>query len=73
MKQHNSEEIKKGEAARQDLIEQNTILHQQVEKLSAQLATAKSQPVRSEEEMNTSSAGESFSDKSVEEVYELLR
>merc|ERR1712096_163750 len=56
MKEHNVEEIKKGESARQDLISQNSLLHEQVAKLSAQLATAKTATARPEEDL----ASESF-------------
>ncbi|XP_057291201.1 nucleoprotein TPR-like isoform X3 [Hydractinia symbiolongicarpus] len=66
MKGHHNKELRKGESTRKDLIDQNAILHGQVEKLSAQLASAKSQE-RGNEGQETSS------DKSVEEVYELLR
>lgn len=66
MQQHKQEELKKGEQVRKDLIAQNSILHGQVEKLSAQLAAAKSQN-RNDETIEKSD------DKSMEEVYELLR
>jgi len=66
MREHHHHELRQGEIARKDLIDQNAILHGQVEKLSAQLAAAKSLN-RSDDEK------ESSTDKSVEDVYELLR
>ncbi|XP_065676121.1 nucleoprotein TPR-like isoform X1 [Hydra vulgaris] len=66
MKHHHQIELRKGEIARKDLIDENSILHSQVEKLSAQLAAAKSHNPTIEEPLTSS-------DKSLEEVYELLR
>ena len=67
MRNHHSQEVRKGEVARKDLIDQNAILHSQVEKLSKELADAKALKVSQVPEVSTST------EKSIEEVYELLR